>query len=135
MRLRVVLFAIAGIAILIVLFWMIKPDGGALSGSVSTPQGEGVAPLAQVQQFDLQVKGRRLIVGPALIRVHEGDRIAIRIVCDEVEELHLHGYDRKLELEPNRSATLELVADRSGRFEYELEKSGTELGALEVSPR
>ena len=84
---------------------------------------------------DLVIQQGRLVSGPGVIRVRQGDSLTLRIRCDLPEEFHLHGYDRKVMLDPATTATLQLIADHSGRFDFELEKSGTELGALEVAPR
>ncbi len=85
-------------------------------------------------RFELIVCHGKLIGGPRVLRVEAGDRVAISVRSDVAEEVHLHGYDRKLEVPAGAAATLEFIADRSGRFEYELEHSSVVLGALEVRP-
>lgn len=91
--------------------------------------------VSAAREFQLTVKGKKLIAGPEVLSVTEGDQVVIVITSDVVEELHLHGYDKSLDLKPNVPGRLAFVADRSGRFEYELEKSRVELGALEVQPK
>jgi len=67
--------------------------------------------------------------------VNQGDEITIKITSDEAEEFHVHAYDNSVELEPNKQATLTFTTNLSGRFPFELEKSKTEIGALEVQPK
>jgi hypothetical protein len=102
------------------------------SPTVESPEQAGVDGQGRI--FDLVVRRRELISGASTLRVKKGERVTIRITCDEREQLHLHGYNKLIELFPGQPATLDFKADRAGRFEYELEKSETELGALEVLP-
>ena len=84
---------------------------------------------------NLVVKNKRLVSGPSSITAHQGDTVDIKITNDQAEELHLHGYDKKLDLEANKEADLSFPANLTGSFEYELEHSGTTLGQLQVQPR
>ncbi len=55
------------------------------------------------------------------------------IVCSDVsDQVHVHGYDRGVEVPANGTATVEFVADRAGVFEVELERRGVQLAQLEV---
>ncbi len=84
--------------------------------------------------FALTIENREITDGPTLLRVDEGETVIINVTADEREELHLHGYDRSVDLEPGVPSSLTFVADASGRFPFELEISKTELGAIEVMP-
>lgn len=90
---------------------------------------------AQTKTFELVVKSRKLVSGPDTITVTQGDNVTIRITSNEEEELHLHGYDKSVDLQKDVPADLTFTADITGRFVYELEKSKTEIGALEVQPK
>lgn len=87
------------------------------------------------QIFDIVVTQGRRAQGPAVLSVREGDDVTIRIVADAADELHLHGYDRKVALAAGVRAELSFTADRSGRFPYELEHAKTQIGVVEVHPR
>ena len=64
----------------------------------------------------------------------EGDTVRIRVRHDDAEEVHIHGYDLKQELAPNRTATVSFKASITGIFEIELEHSGTLLAHVKVEP-
>jgi hypothetical protein len=64
----------------------------------------------------------------------EGDTVRFRVRHDDAEEVHIHGYDIKQELAPNRTATVSFKASITGIFEIELEHSGTLLAHLKVEP-
>jgi FtsP/CotA-like multicopper oxidase with cupredoxin domain len=114
------------------------PPASALDPLPPETQAAPAAPEpvpAPTRSVSLVVRGGALAEGPATLQVTQGDTVAIRIVSDAAEQLHLHGYDLALDLEPGRPASLLFVADRTGRFEYELEHAQREIGVLEVRPR
>jgi hypothetical protein len=98
------------------------------------PEAPVPAPVAE-KAFDLVVKGGKLVSGQALLQVHRGERVSLRIHSDSKDELHLHGYDLKAPIMPGETARLQFTADRTGRFGLELHKAHGELGTLEVYPQ
>lgn len=137
------IFILAGTLLMAVLFLWFKPEGQApqISAPVIAPVVEALPavvtppPAPAPKVFELAVKNKQLVSGPHLLQVVQGDAVTIRITSDIAEELHLHGYDQTVDLQANVPGNLSFVADHSGRFEYELEHSGIELGVLEVLPR
>jgi hypothetical protein len=85
--------------------------------------------------FDIVVQRGKRVRGPAVLKVSQGDEVTLHITADTADEFHLHGYNLIVQLLPNSTATMHVVAKLSGRFTYELHKSELELGALEVYPR
>ena len=128
-----------GLLLLAGLFWWMKPASApvpapAMAVAASAPQAAvPAAPPAQL--FELVVKDKQLLSGPAVISVPQGTPVTLRITVDHHDELHLHGYDLTLKLPTATPAELSFVADRSGRFEYELHHAHIDLGALEVQPQ
>lgn len=120
--------------VLIGLFYFLKPKPATAPQPTSQESSTSAQP-SSFKTFDLVVKSKKLVSGPDTLSVTEGDQVTINITNDEDEELHLHGYDKSVDLEANKSAKLEFSADKTGRFPYELEKSKTELGTLEVQPK
>ena len=64
----------------------------------------------------------------------QGDTVTFRVRNDAPEELHVHGYDIKKELEAGKTATVSFKASITGIFEIELEGSATQLAELRVDP-
>ncbi len=85
--------------------------------------------------FEISIKGKKIASGSDTLKATEGDNVVFHIIADEDEELHLRGYDISVDLEKNKPAELIFTATITGRFSYELEKSKTDIGALEVSPK
>jgi plastocyanin len=70
----------------------------------------------------------------AKITVKQGDTVRFRVRSPEAEEVHVHTYDIKKDLEPNQTATVALKADITGIFEIEFEHSGEQIAELRVNP-
>lgn len=133
------IYVVIGIIVLAGLFYLLKPRTTTNpTQNIPSPSAESTSsaqPNSQVKTFDLVVKNKKLISGPEVLQVSEGDEVTINITNDEDEEFHLHGYDKSVDLEASKAAQLKFSANLTGRFPYELEHSKTEIGALEVQPK
>jgi hypothetical protein len=67
------------------------------------------------------------------IKVKAGQTVLITAVSDTDEELHIHGYDKELELAPGKPASVKFTANMKGTFEVETHKSGKLVAKLVVS--
>ena len=140
MKNQALIFVAVGAALLGGLFYWFLPvaeEPAPPPAPVVAPAAPAPPPVVMVQPyvFDLVIKGRHLVSGPQTLQVPQGAEVTLRVTVDEAEELHLHGYNLKLDLKAGEPGVLRFTADKSGRFEYELEHSRTELGALEVQPQ
>jgi hypothetical protein len=101
--------------------------------------GAGLLVAANAHAEDVKVelvaKGGKAAGEVKVVRLKRDDQVALSIVSDRADEVHVHGYDLKLNLEPNKPAVLQFAAKRTGRFAIELHKSGAELGVLEIYPK
>lgn len=93
------------------------------------------APSAAVAStpFVLTVTDGHRTAGPDTIEVRRGDTVTVEVTSDQADEVHVHGYDRSLELQPGVAATLSFTADIPGTFEVELHSSDTLLTQLRVT--
>lgn len=138
------MFVGAGAALLAGLFVVFKPETSPAPAVATDPvagsSGPGAPaavpdPAPSTHEFALTVAKGQLVTGPDTLRVRQGDTVVIRIDADAPDDVHLHGYDLHAHVKPGSTAEIRFVADRSGRFEYELHKAHADLGALEVHPR
>lgn len=135
------IFVLAGLAALAGLFVLIRqpnipppaPPLAARTAPAATRVPAATVPTPRI--FELVIASGKLQSGPRLIQLQQGEAVTLKITSDRNDELHLHGYDLHVHLQPHRPATLSFGADRSGRFEYELHQAQVELGVLEVQPR
>jgi hypothetical protein len=79
------------------------------------------------------VAGGKVTPAPAPVDVKLGSTIAIEVTSDVADEIHVHGYDKTLQLEPGKPGRLELAATIPGQFEVELENAQLLLFNLRVS--
>jgi FtsP/CotA-like multicopper oxidase with cupredoxin domain len=146
MNKNALLFLGLAVAVLVGLFYGLRgmPEAGPQpSASVPTAAVAAAtvavqttaADLPKPQRFEVVVSKGKLLSGPAVIQVHEGDDVQLQVTSDHADELHMHGYDLHLSLKPNVPATLSFRAEHSGRFDYELHHAHAELGTLEVQPK
>lgn len=97
------------------------------------PNRQAVA--ARIVETSITVENLKLVKGPSSIVANQGDTVIINITSDKAAEVHLHGYDKKLELKPGFTQSVNFKAITAGNFEYELEDTGTTLGTLQVAPK
>jgi hypothetical protein len=83
------------------------------------------AQSSQVRQFAVSIEKRKVVSGPDVVRVIQGDSVQIVLSADEPAEVHLHGYDLLLSLQPNVPGKLEFNAKIAGRFPLEVHRYGT----------
>lgn len=102
--------------------------GGATSGTeaASTTAGfSGVAVEAKVTGNQVETASRR-------VRIDLGQKVRVQVEGDRAEEVHVHGYDLKGDVAPNKPAVIDFTANVPGVFEVELEESGLKLFELQV---
>src|SRR3954468_5267117 len=96
------------------------------STSTSTPS----VPAAQtVNVVNGQPQG-----GVKTITFKKGDQAVLKVNSDTADEIHVHGYDLKKDVEKGGSVTFTFKATIDGRFEVEPENAGTQIANLEVTP-
>ncbi len=141
MKLNTLIYIFIGALLLAGLFLFVKSQNKTAQDSMMQSSANPVqastnsGQVAHTKTFELEVKNRKLVSGSDSLQVNQGDNVTIKITVDEDDELHLHGYDKSVDLTANQPDELNFVANVTGRFPYELEHSKTELGALEVLPK
>lgn len=96
-------------------------------GDDSTPRPADAENLVTVT-----IAGGTVTPAPGTVEVPVGEDVTLDVTSDVAEEVHVHGYDKTLDLEPGETASLTFTADIPGVFEVELEGAGTLLFELEV---
>ncbi|HUR40138.1 MAG TPA: hypothetical protein VM240_03125 [Verrucomicrobiae bacterium] len=136
MNAKLMFFFAAGVALLAGLFVLFKPAPAPVEPASAPAVAATMAPVAPVPKtFEIAIEGGKRVAGPDVIALTQGDEVLLRMTADKADELHLHGYDLSLKLQPGTPAELRFRAERSGRFEYELHHAHADLGVIEVQPR
>ena len=98
------------------------------AGSATTAAEAGGAQTVQIT-----VTGTEVETVERRVKVPLDGKVRLEVTADRADEVHLHGYDRKVDIEPGKPAVLEFTADVPGVFEVELEEAGLKLVELQVS--
>ncbi len=100
----------------------------------------------EAARFSVAIEGRKVDPSQKTIRVRQGVVLELAFTADEPMELHLHGYDQLLTIEPGSVAVMRLDAKTAGRFAIAGHRFGRGAGRgrspshavllyLEVHPR
>jgi hypothetical protein len=145
---RKVLLGLAGAAILVVLFLVLRPgdddddDDQATppppvteTGTTTTRATTTTTPRpAGPTQIRITVRGGRVIGGLRRVRLDQGERAVLIVRADVSDHVHLHGYNVFRDVSPGRPARLRFRATIPGRFEVELEDRRLQIAQIEVRP-
>jgi heme/copper-type cytochrome/quinol oxidase subunit 2 len=101
-------------------------SGGDGQGQSATQAGGGP------QTIQVTVTGNQVQTASRRVKVKLDSRVRLEVTADRADEVHLHGYDRKVDIQPGKRATLDFTADTPGVFEVELEEAGLKLLELQV---
>jgi heme/copper-type cytochrome/quinol oxidase subunit 2 len=101
--------------------------GTTAAGSATTAEAASGAQTVQVT-----ITGTKVETAERRVKVPLDGQVRLEVTADRADEVHLHGYDRKVDIEPGQPAVLEFTADVPGVFEVELEEAGLKLVELQV---
>ena len=98
------------------------------------PQPPEPPPQPQVTTVRIVVRDGKVVGGLKRTTVDQGNKVALVVSSDVADEVHLHGYDKMVDVTPGKPARLVFVASLPGRFEVELEDRGLQIADIEVRP-
>jgi hypothetical protein len=98
------------------------------------PPPPAAPPKPQVETVRIVVRSGKVVGGLQRATIDQGEKVAIVVGSDVADEVHLHGYDKSVDVTPGKAARLVFVASIPGRFEVELEDRGLQIADLTVRP-
>ena len=103
------------------------------TSAVAVGRSSSVSPMSTVPApaAAFEVRSRKVVSGPRTVEVTLGTTVVLEVLIDAADELHLHGYDRTVDVKPGAPVRIELPATIPGVFEIELH-SGVKLCDLRV---
>jgi hypothetical protein len=143
-----VVLVLAGAAILVALFLVLRPDDDndeaatpppppteTTTGTTTTTRTTTTRPKpAGPTPIRIVIRGGRVIGGLERARLDRGERAVLIVRADISDHVHLHGYDIMQDVAPGAPARLRFRATIPGRFEVELEDRGLQIAQIEVRP-
>lgn len=85
--------------------------------------------------MDIVLSQGRVEGGARTLKLKRGETVLLTVTSDADDELHVHGVDKHLQLAPGKTASMEILAEKTGRFTVEVHRTRMTVGALEVYPR
>ena len=67
-----------------------------------------------------------------VVKIKRGSTVTVVVTSDVADEVHVHGYDIKQDVEAGATVRIPLTATDTGVFEIELEKSAALLVKLQI---
>lgn len=107
------------------------PDGVA-TGTAPTPAPDSPAPSG-ARVVRLVVAGGRVSGDTGRVPVPLGSTVRLEVTSDVADEVHVHTYDKKVDVMPGAPAVLQFTADIPAIVEVELESRSLLLTRLQVS--
>jgi hypothetical protein len=149
-----VVLGLAGAAILVGLFVLLRPDDDNGDGEQAAPPPPPAMTTTTrttttttttattttrpkppgPTTIRIVIRRGRVIGGLRRARLELGERAVLVVRADVSDHVHLHGYDIMRDVAPGRPARLRFRATIPGRFEVELEDRRLQVAQLEVRP-
>ena len=82
---------------------------------------------------EVRYAGGEVIGVDPRVPVRLGEQVVLRVTSDVVEQIHVHGYDVYVDLQPGVPAEATFAADKPGSWEVELHDAGRPLFSLRVA--
>jgi hypothetical protein len=95
-------------------------------GTVTTVAGAPATVLA------VTVRGGSVVEGASRQRATLNQPVTVRVTSDVADEVHIHGYNKMVDVTAGNTAEVTFTANIAGVFEVEFEKSHKVLFTMEV---
>ncbi len=117
--------ALAGLAVVVVavVLLIVLKNG---SGDRGKTEGNELTTIV--------IENGKPVGGIAQLTYNEGETVRFKVDSDVGDEVHMHGYDIKKDVEAGGSVTFEFPATIEGIFEAELENRREQILELTVNP-
>jgi hypothetical protein len=108
-------------------------EGTGGARAPATTQTQEQPPPPRVDTIRIR-DGRPASGEPRTLRFESGDTVRLRFSSNVAAEIHIHGYDKYVDVPAGGSARTRFEADAEGIFEIEDHGTGALLARLEVRP-
>ncbi|MDT7569989.1 MAG: hypothetical protein QOE05_163 [Actinomycetota bacterium] len=113
-----------------------SPSPVVTSPAPSLVESPTAAPSPTAPTVDQTIRityaGGRVTGSGGVVSVKKNSTVALVVTSDTADEIHLHGYDKSVDVEKGGTVTLTFKATLTGKWEVELEKLKRRLVFLQV---
>lgn len=100
--------------------------------TVATTETRVTSGTPDLVPISIAIEGGKPVGGIKRATVNKGSTVELVVHSDVADEIHVHGYDLKKDVDAGGTATISFTADIPGVFEAELEDAGLEILQLTV---
>jgi hypothetical protein len=127
-RQRTVLLGLAALVVVVAVIVAIASGGGDGDDETATTTVRGSTLPTIV------IRSGKPVGGVRTLQFNKGGTIAFAVRSDEASEIHFHGYDIAKDVAAGVTVRYAVPAKIDGRFEVEIEDTGTQIATVEVLP-
>jgi hypothetical protein len=129
----------AGVAVAVVLFFVLRNGGsdneGSSSGTTTSETRTETRPKpVPPKPIVVRIAVRNGSAPIKRVTIPRGRQVVIVVTSDVADHIHLHGYNVLRPVAPEKPARLVFKATIPGRFDVELEDRGVQIADLSVLP-
>jgi len=135
MNTKSIIFALIALVIIVGVFFFLQQDKVQAPTDTQNNAAVNPPPPPPSNVVEILVNTAETDFAPETTRVMEGQEVVLKVSSPIADEVHLHGYDLSKDLEAGEQGEIRFVANKTGRFEFELEEHKILLGAIEVYPK
>ena len=105
---------------------------GTATDTEAAPSEPAPKPAPRVET--IRIRDRAPVGDPPTLRFDSGETVRLRFRSNVAEEVHVHGYDKYVDVPAGGTATARFKATAEGIFEVESHGSGELLAKLQIEP-
>lgn len=90
----------------------------AVTSPAATPTATP-SPTPEVRTIAIKLANGKASPNGTRVNLAKGEKIILDITSDRDDEVHVHGFDKEIEVRAGKRVKVEMVADRTGRYEVE----------------
>jgi len=109
-----------------------SPTVGSDTPATTSAGGSTATTTASATILTATFRGGSVVEGGSRQRATLNQPVTIRVTSDVADEVHIHGYDKKVNVAAGQTAEVTFNATIPGVFEVELEKAKKVLFTMEV---
>lgn len=109
-----------------------SPTGTPSASATLSPAPSSTLPPGVDQLVSVTVRGGEVVGGAQRVRVRTGDVVRLVVTSDVADEVHLHTYDKKVDVAAGGTAALTFTASIPGVIAAELESAHLTLVRFQV---
>ncbi len=72
-----------------------------------------------MRTITIELKNGKVSPNGARVELDQGEPFVLDISSDRDDQVHVHGFDKEIEVTAGKRVTVKMIADRTGRFEVE----------------